>query len=318
MKIVVLEALRIGKDISFTCLKDFGEVIIYEETPTLALAAERIQDADIMIVDQLKCNEEALRGAKHLKLITMTSTGTDFVDFNYTRSHNIKVANIKAYSTNSVAQHTFAMLLYLYENLAYYDHYVKSECYVNDSSNSSFSTVFHELAGKTWGIAGLGSIGRKVAEIATAFGCSIIYYSPSGRSYDVPYQRVDFNTLLKESDIISVHTPLTEANKLIFNYQAFCRMKKSSFFLNVARGGLVNEAGLVQALNENRITAAGLDVLTEEPMTLDCPFRSIKDSSRLLITPHIGWAGKEARQRAVEEIYKNIAAFIRGEDRNLC
>ncbi len=317
MKIVVLEASRIGKDISFSCLKDFGEVAIYDDTASASLASERIRDADIIIVDQLRCDEDSLLGAEKLKLITMTSTGTDFVDFDYTRKHGIQVANIRGYSTDSVAQHTFGLLFYLYEKSFYYDTYVKNEGYVNDFANTSFSIVFHELAGKTWGIAGLGSIGRRVAKIALAFGCKILYYSPSGKSYDTSYRQADFETLLKESDIISVHTPLTKLTRNLFNYEAFCRMKKSSYFINVARGGLVDEEGLARALEENRIAGAGLDVLTKEPMSPDCPFRTIKDSSRLFITPHIGWAGMEARQRAVDEIYKNIEAFLRGEDRNI-
>jgi len=310
MKIVVLEALRIGRDISFSCLKDFGEVVVYDETATPALASERIKDADIIVVDQLQCNAESLEGAHRLKLITMTSTGTDFVDFNYTGSRNIKVLNIKNYSTDSVAQHTFGMLLYLWEKSAHFDSYVKSEKYVNDFENSALLATFHELAGKTWGIAGLGNIGRRVAEIASAFGCNIVYYSPSGRNYDVPYKQVNFSTLLARSDILSVHTPLTGNTKLMFNYDAFCQMKADSYFINMARGGLVDEAGLVRALNENKIAAAGLDVLTREPMSPDCPLKSIKDSSRLFITPHIGWASVESRQRAVQQIYKNIAAFL--------
>lgn len=317
MKIVVLEAARIGNDVSFDCLKDFGALIVYEETNSSREVAERIKDADIIIVDQLKLNADSLSGAKKLKYITMTSTGTDFVDFNFTRKHQIKVANIRGYSTHSVAQHTFGLLFYLYEKLAFFDDYVTSGRYIDDVSNSSFSTVFSELYGKTYGIAGLGSIGKEVAAIASAFGCKVIYYSPSGHTYPVDYPSVDFDTLLKESDIISVHTPLTPQTEQLFDYAAFLKMKETALFLNVARGGIVEEEGLARALREHQIAGAGLDVLVQEPMSPDCPFSDMLNEPNLFITPHMGWAAKESRQRAVMEIYQNIKSFLQGTDRNV-
>lgn len=318
MKIVLLETAQIGADIDFSSLRDFGEVVAYEATETPEQAAERLMDADVVIVDSFPLNEASLYKAKNLKLITMTATGTNFVDFAYTNKRGITVANIRGYSTDSVAQHTVALLLYLYEKLSYFDSYVKSGGFVGDYANTSFGTLFHELAGKTWGIAGLGNIGEKVAKIAEAFGCTTIAYSPSGRTYDKGIKQVDLDTLLGESDILSVHTPLTPETRHLFGYEQFCKMKPSAYFINVARGAVINEADLARALNENLIAGAGLDVLEEEPMSKDSPFLGMKDSLRLIITPHMAWASVEARNRAIREIYLNIEAFLKGQERNIC
>lgn len=318
MKIVLLETLRLGSDIPFDCLKEFGEVVAYEETNTMEEAAQRVKDADIVIVDQFPINEDSIRKAKNLKLVTMTSTGTDFVDFDYTNKAGIAVANIKGYSSSSVAQHTFTLLLYLLEKMAYFDDYVKSEKYVNDTNNSSFAVKFNELTGKRWGIIGLGQIGLKVASIAAAFGCEVVYHSPSGNPYCREYTHLEFAELLNSCDIISVHTPLTTKTKNLFGYNEFKKMKNSAYFINVSRGAVVDEAGLAKALSEDLIAGAGLDVLVNEPMTPDCPLKQFKDSKKLVITPHMAWASVESRTRSINEIYLNIKAFINGEERNIC
>lgn len=317
MKIVVLEADRIGKDVSFDCLKDFGKLVVYDETLSSAQSQDRLTDADVVIIDQFPMNEETLCKAKQLKFITMTSTGTDFIDINYVRKRKIIVSNIRNYSTHSVAQHTIAMVLYLYEKLNLYNAYTASGNYINDVKNSSFSNVFHELYGKVYGIVGMGHIGKEVAKIASAFGCHVRYYSPSGHTYPVDYQAVSFDTLISESNIISVHTPLTPQTQGMFNYEVFCQMKPSCIFINSARGGLVQEKDLARAISENQIAGAGLDVLIKEPMAADCPLISLLSRPNLLITPHIGWAAKEARERAVSEIYQNIKAFMAGTPRNI-
>lgn len=318
MKIVLLETQRLGEDISLDCLEEFGEVIAYKETNTIKEAVERVKDADIVIVDQFPINEDTIGKAKKLKFVTMTSTGTDFIDFKYTNKAGISVANIKGYSSNSVAQHTFSLLLYLLERMAYFDDYVKSEKYVNDTSNSSFAVKYNELAGKKWGIVGLGKIGLKVASIAAAFGCDVVYHSPSGNPYCKEYIHLEFNDLIETCDVISVHAPLTNKTKDIFGYNEFKRMKKSAYFINVSRGAVVDEAGLAKALSEDLIAGAGLDVLVNEPMTVDCPLKQFKDSKKLVITPHMAWASVESRTRSINEIYLNIKSFINGEDRNIC
>ena len=175
---------------------------------------------------------------------------------------------------------------------------------------------FYELDQKTWGIIGLGAIGRKVAEIATAFGCKVICYSASGSKYDSPYEQVDFDELLSRSDILSVHAPLNAYTENLMTLDAFKKMKKSSIFINVARGAIVNEADLYTALSEDIIAGAALDVVCKEPMDPENPLLKIQDSNKLIITPHIAWAAKETRFRVVDEVAKNIEGFFNGETKN--
>ena len=177
---------------------------------------------------------------------------------------------------------------------------------------------FTELAGKTWGIIGLGAIGKKVAQIAQMFGSRVIYCSPSGKNKNTDFEQVDFDTLLSTSDIVSIHTPLTDKTYHMMDYDAFCKMKRSAIFINVARGPIVDEKGLQKALHKEKIAAAGLDVLEKEPMDKDCPLRKLADSDRLLITPHIAWAAVESRSRLLDEVWLNLNAFINGDERNVC
>lgn len=316
MKIVVLEALRIGSDVSFDGLKEFGELVVYPETNSYEEARARIADADVVIVDQFPMNEKSLGKTQRLKLITMTSTGTDFVDLAYTNARGIQVSNIRGYSTFSVAQHTVTMLLSLYEHLDFYNNYVKSGAYIGDTANTSFSRQFHDLSGKVWGIVGLGQIGSQVARIAEALGCEIIYFSPSGNPHSDRYECVSFETLLAKSDVISCHAPLSDKTREIFDAQAFLKMKRDAVWINAARGGLVVEEDLKEALLSGEIAGAGLDVLCEEPMRAGSPLSEILSLDNLIITPHIGWASVESRTKAIEEIYLNIQSFINGEPRN--
>lgn len=316
MKIVVLEALRIGSDVSFDGLKEFGELVVYPETNSYEEARARIADADVVIVDQFPMNEKSLGKTQRLKLITMTSTGTDFVDLAYTNARGIQVSNIRGYSTFSVAQHTVTMLLSLYEHLDFYNNYVKSGAYIGDTANTSFSRQFHDLSGKVWGIVGLGQIGSQVARIAEALGCEIIYFSPSGNPHSDRYECVSFETLLAKSDVISCHAPLSDKTREIFDAQAFRKMKTDAVWINAARGGLVVEEDLKEALLSGEIAGAGLDVLCEEPMRAGSPLSEILSLDNLIITPHIGWASVESRTKAIEEIYLNIQSFIKGEPRN--
>ena len=221
------------------------------------------------------------------------------------------------YSTDAVAQHTFALCLYVLEKLRHYDDYVKSGTYAAQERFSNFDLPFTELAGKTWGIVGMGNIGKKVAEIAKAFGCKVIFYSASGNSTCTEYERVDFDTLLKESDFLSLHCPLSDKTRGLINLDALKKMKKSAILINVARGPVVNDADLYTALTENLIAGAGLDVTSTEPMKSSNPLSEIMDSGKLIITPHLAWASTEARNRCVSETCKNIEAFLKGENRNI-
>ena len=316
MKISILERDSLGIDVDMSEIDKLGEVTVYPAT-TVENAVEHIGDADILIVNKLPLNENTLKEAKNLKFVAQTATGTNNVDFNYTNSRGIKVANVPSYSTDSVAQHTFALLLYLVEKMRFFDDYVKNGTYSRSNCFSCLEMIYPEIAGKTWGIIGMGAIGQKVAQIATVFGCKVICYSASGRTYDMPYEQVDFDTLLSSSYIVSVHAPLNEHTKDLMNYEAFVKMKESAYFINVGRGPIVVEEDLARALEEGQIRAAGLDVLRIEPMNADNPLLKIQDSQKLIITPHVAWATSEARQRCVDVVAENIKAFLRGEEQNI-
>ena len=313
MKIVFLDAKTIGEDIDLSGFDALGEVVKYGFS-TAEEARESSKDADVLILNKVQVNEQTIGEADHLRLVCVTATGTNNLDKEYLEKRGIAWRNVAGYSTESVAQHTFAMLFYLLEKLPYYDNYVKSEKYVNDVSFTHFAKAFHELSGMTYGIIGLGNIGRRVADIAKAFGCRVIYYSTSGRNSQPGYERVSFDELLEQSDIVSIHAPLDENTLGLMNKEAFAKMKKSAILLNVGRGPIINEADLAEALNNKTIAAAGLDVLSVEPMQEDNPLRGIKDSERLLITPHIAWAGVEARNRLMGIILGQIKEFFKAHE----
>ena len=316
MKIVFLETKTLGEDVSLEAFEALGEVVRYELSDP-AKNAERAKDADVLVVNKIPMNAESLALAENLKLICLTATGTNNVDFSYTNQRGIAVTNVKGYSTQSVVQHTFALFFYLYEKLPYYDKFVKSGDYSRNDIFCHFDAKFNELHGKTWGIIGLGEIGRGVAAIAKLFGCRVIYYSTSGKNDNADYERVDFDTLLRESDVVSVHAPLNEATLNLIDAEALAKMKKSAILLNLGRGPIANQEALAEALENDVIAGAGLDVLTVEPMEPDNPLLRIQDSTKLLITPHIAWATVEARQRCADEVAENIRAFLRGEERNV-
>lgn len=309
MNLVLLDADTIGKDIDLSVFEKLGNVTIYGFS-TQEEMRERITDADVIILNKMLVNAYTLEKAAHLKLVCVTATGTNNLDKEYLAQRGIAWRNVAGYSTECVTQHTFAMLFYLLEKLPYYDDYVKSEAYVGNTTFTHFANIFHELHGMTWGIIGLGAIGTRVAQIAALFGCRVIYYSTTG-SHDHPaYTRVSFEELLAQSDIVSVHAPLTERTEGLMNRKAFQQMKKSSIFLNLGRGQIVVEQDLADALKAGELQAAGLDVLCEEPMSAKNPLKNIKDSERLLITPHIAWAGAETRQRLMQTIWQQIDDFF--------
>ncbi len=315
MKLVFLDADTLGMDIDLTIFDIFGDVKIYGYTAPHEVVS-RIQEVDVIITNKVILDEDRLKYAKSLKLICLTATGTNNIDLNYAKSHGIGVANVAGYSTESVAQHTFAVLFYLLEKLSYYDQYVKGGTYTEDIQFTHFGRTFHQLKDKTWGIIGLGNIGRRVAEIAMAFGCSIQYYSTSGQNNNTYYKRVDLETLLTKSDIVSIHAPLNANTMGLIGYEELKKMKTDAFLLNLGRGKIVNEKDLVQALKEGRISGAALDVLEHEPINKDNPLLTIQDSTKLLITPHIAWASIESRQTLINEVYQNIEAFNTNEKRN--
>lgn len=309
LKIVFLDAKTIGEDIDLSGYEKLGEVVKYDFSAPEE-ARERTKDADVIILNKVVINEASIGEADHLKLVCVTATGTNNLDKEYLDKRGVAWCNVAGYSTETVAQHTFALLFYLLEHLNYYDQYVKAERYVNDTMFTHFAEVFHELNGMTWGVIGLGAIGRRVADIAKMFGCRVVYYSTSGKHDQPGYERVTFDTLLRESDIVSVHAPLDENTKDLMNKEAFDKMKSSAIFLNLGRGPIVVEKDLADALEQGSIAAAGLDVLCVEPMQEENPLRQIKDSNRLIITPHIAWASVEARTRLMQIIEGQIREFF--------
>ena len=276
MKIVFLDVKTIGEDMDLSGYEKLGEVVKYDFS-TPEEAAERTRDADVLVLNKVPINQQTIGDAKKLKLVCVTATGTNNLDKEYLDSRGIAWRNVAGYSTESVAQHTFALLFYLLEHLPYYDDYVKSEKYVEDRMFTHFDRKFSEINGMTWGIIGMGAIGQRVAEIAKLFGCKVVYETEN-----------------------------------LMNQAAFSKMKKSAIFLNLGRGPIVCEQALADALNQGQIRAAGLDVLCAEPMSAENPLRKIKDSDRILITPHIAWASVEARTRLMKIILGQIEEFLAG------
>ena len=317
MNIVILERNSVGTDIDVACFEELGNVTYYENTATVEEVKERIKDADIVIANKSPLNEETLKDAQGVKLICEFATGYDNCDVNYCTSRGIKIANVVDYSTDMVAQHTFTLALTLLQKLPHYDNYVKSGAYSAQNRFSNFDIPFYELAGKTWGIVGMGNIGKRVAKIASALGCKVIFHSITGKSTCTEYPQVDKDTLLAESDVLSLHCPLSDLSKDFINKESFQKMKKTSVLINVARGLVVNNSDLYDALLNGEITAAGLDVVEKEPLETTNPLSKLQDSNQIIITPHLGWASVEARTRCVQGVYENIKAFFDGKSRNI-
>ena len=316
MKLVILERNSVGTDVDVSCFEKFGEVTCYPNT-VAANTAERVKDADIILANKAPLNESTLKDAPNVKLICLLATGFDNVDLAYCKSRSIKVTNVVNYCTSTVAQHTLLLALALSEKIAFYDDYVKSGAYSAQDRFSNFDRTFYDLEGKTWGIIGMGTIGRRVAGLAQAFGCRVIFYSASGKSTCTDYKRVEFDTLLQESDILSLHCPLSDRTRGLINKDALSKMKETAILVNVARGPVVDTQALYDALVADQISGVGLDVLEQEPMAKDNPLAQIKDSTKLIITPHMAWASLESRTHLVEEVAKNIEAFLAGENRNV-
>ena len=246
MKIVFLDVKTIGEDLDLSGFDALGEVVKYDFSSPEEIS-ERVVDADVIVLNKPSINEQTIGTAKNLKLVCVTGTGTNHLDKEYLAKQGIEWRNVAGYSTESVSQHTFALLFYLIEKLHFYDTYVKEERYVNDTLFTHFSEHFNQICGKTWGIIGLGNIGRRVADIAKAFGANVIYYSTSGKNDQPGYNRVDLDTLLRNSDIISVHAPLNSDTEGLMNKTAFAKMKPTAIFLNLGRGAIVVEQDLADA-----------------------------------------------------------------------
>ncbi len=312
MKIGILDVGTLGDDIDLRSIENLGEVTIHQLTFAEDVI-DRIKDKEVLILNKVKLNESNIKYAENLKLICITATGYDNVDIEYCKKHGIAVCNIAGYSTDSVVQVTLSMALALSTNLIQYNQYVKSNSYTKSGIFNCLKPVFHEIAGKTWGIVGLGNIGRKVAKAAEAMGCKVIAYK---RNPVEDFECVDIDTLCRRADIISLHTPLNDQTKGLINKDRLGLMKKDTILINAARGAVVDEEAVACALEKGEIGGFGTDVYSIEPMQQNSPYQRILNMENTIFTPHMAWGAYEARQRCVEEVSKNIKSFYNGEKRN--
>lgn len=304
MKIVLLDALTFGST-DLSGFEALGEVTIFQTTSE-SQVLKRITNCDVIVTNKVLITDSHMQSTPTLKLICVAATGMNNVNLEAAKERGIEVKNVAGYSTDSVIQHTFSMLFYLMGHSRYYDEYVKEGSYSKSEIFTDVSKPFFEVKGKKWGIIGLGSIGRGVANIAKAFGAELFYYSTSGVNRTEDYQRVNLDELLKRCDIISIHAPLNEKTDNLLDYEQLLTCKDGALILNLGRGGIVNEEAVARIVDEKSIYF-GLDVLTKEPMVQNHPLLSVKNRESLYITPHIAWASVEARERLIASVVKNIS-----------
>jgi glycerate dehydrogenase len=308
-QIVILDKETLGSDLDLSALREFGDVIEYKIT-TANETLDRIKNAHIVISNKVLITAEMMQKSPKLELICIAATGMNNVDLAAAQKLNISVKNVAGYSTNSVVQHTFSLLVYLMEHMDYYDHSVRSGLWSMSGLFTNVGRPFHEIAGKKWGIIGMGSIGQEVAKVATAFGAHVGYYSTSGANTSQPYLHQPLDVLLSTSDIISIHAPLNDNTYALINENNLPLLKKNAILLNLGRGGIINEPDLAYAIDQQGIYA-GLDVLEQEPIDINSPLMKIEHKEHLLITPHIAWTSIEARQKLLEGIVENIEDFLK-------
>lgn len=312
MKIAVLDAATLGEDLSLTPLSLCGEVVTYPTTGKEEIAP-RLKGIDVVLVNKIKLNRTNLSEAESLKLICVAATGYDNIEIPYCEERGIAVCNVAGYSTQSVAQLTLAMALSLINHMPEYTEYVRSGEYSRSGVANRLTPVYHEISGKTWGVIGLGNIGRQVANVAEAMGCRVLAFK---RIPDEHFECVDLDTLLSQSDIISVHLPLTEATFNLISRQKIALMKESALFINVARGAVTDEFALCDAVRNQMIGGIGVDVYMSEPFGTESPYYAVRELPNVCLTPHMAWGAFEARERLLHEICLNIMAFQKGERRS--
>lgn len=312
MKIVITDAQTITKgDISLDFLKKYGEVVIYPLTSKEEIS-ERLKDADAVICNKTPLNRETLAGAEKLRYIGLFATGYNNIDIDYCNEKGITVCNAGSYSTNAVAQHTFALILEHFTQAGKYNGFVQQGGWKNSPTFSPFVFDINELWGKTIGIVGYGSIGKAVGRIAHAFGMNVLAHSRNFKEVENG-KFCSLDQLLQNSDIVTVHCPLNKDSEKMFTKETFNKMKKGAFFVNTSRGGVLCEEDLKEALESGRLSGAGIDVLETEPMKHDCCLLGVKNC---IITPHIAWAHYETRIRLMEIVEHNLKSFINGTPTN--
>lgn len=294
-----------GRDL--TTIKTLGDYTAYENTAKSEVV-ERLQGADIAITNKVVIDAEAMRALPSLKLICVAATGMNNVDLNAAAELGIEVRNAVGYSTTSVAETTLASALALARNIVYFDEYFHDGRYAKADRAFCYDRLTFQISGKKWGIIGLGNIGREVARLASAFGCEVRYFSTSGTKREEAYAAAELDELLAWSDIVSVHSPLNERTRGLVGERELRLMKPSAMIINVARGGIIDEAALAEALNQGWIAAAALDVFSVEPLR-ESPLYDVKDRYRLLASPHNAWSAAEAIDRLIECVAENIRVW---------
>lgn len=312
MKITVLDAATLGSDVSFEKWEALGELKVYDTT-AVDEVINRLSGSDVAILNKVKITAEVVSALPKLKLICVTATGYDNIDLSACKEKGVAVCNVKGYSTHSVAQVTITLALALMTHLGEYSSCVKSGDYTKSGIQNRLSPVFHELYGKTFGIIGLGNIGKQVARVAEAFGCKVLCFK---RTPDPDFNCVDLETLLKQSDIVTLHLPLSNETKHIIGEKELSLMKSSAILINAARGAVTDEAAVAYAIESGIIGGFATDVYSVEPMEENSPLQKIKDLENVILTPHMAWGAYESRVRCIEEIAENIASFLKGEQRN--
>lgn len=309
MKIIFLDARTLGEVPNLGQLAELGEVTLHPDTQPDQVI-ERIQGAEVVISNKVKVSREAMSSTPSLKLICVAATGMNNIDLEAAAELGIQVKNVKGYSTDSVAQETFALLLSLLNSTAYYDAYVKTGEYSQERIFTHLGRPYWELNGKRFGILGLGEIGRQVARIALAFGAEVVYFSASGQTYNTIYKQLELDEFLQTCDVISIHAPLNPQTENLINYERISQMKPTALLLNTSRGGIIHEADLVKALDNDLIAGAAIDVFTQEPIPAPHPYLQLQKKEKLLLAPHIAWSSIEARTRLVYKVTENIREYL--------
>ena len=306
-KIVFLDEYSIaGREL--TSITSQGDYTAYENT-TKEQVLERLKGAEIAITNKVMIDGDAMRQLPDLKLICVAATGMNNVDLNAAAELGIEVKNAVGYSTTSVAETTLASALALARNIVYFNEYFHDGRYSKADRAFCYDRLTFQISGKRWGIIGMGNIGREVARLATAFGCEVRYFSTSGVKRDEEYSAMELEELLKWSDILSVHSPLNERTRGLIGRKELQLMKPSALVINVARGGIIDEAALAEALDNGWVAAAALDVFSVEPLR-ESPLYDIKDKYKLLASPHNAWSAAEAIDRLIECVAENIRTYI--------
>ncbi len=312
MKIVMTDIQTITKgDLDLSIFDALGEVVTYNLTPPDKIF-ERIKDADAVICNKTLLNESNLKGTR-VKYIGLFATGYNNIDIDYCRENGITVCNAGSYSTDAVAQHTFAFILNHYNKIAKYTDFVKEGGWIESETFSPFVYPLNELAGKTIGIVGYGKIGQKVAEIAKAFSMNVLVYTRTPKE-DKNVEFVSFEELISRSHIVTVHCPLNKQSEKMFTMKEFKKFRPDALFINTARGGVMEENDLIEALKQGIIASAAIDVLEKEPMQKEC-LLPILDN--IMLTPHIAWAPIETRNRVVQTAGENLRNFMENKPTNV-